>query len=90
MEYTERLEARIDPTRKALLQRAAELRFQSMSEFVISAAVSRAERVIEEENCWKLTPEQSETFAQALLADSEPNEALKEAFKRYETSGFGG
>lgn len=83
---TERLEARIGLPQKEVIRQACELEGRSMSDFVISAAVSRAERVIEKGQRWKLDSEQSQSFVECLLADNEPSERLKQAAKRYQSS----
>lgn len=87
---TERLEARIGAPQKEVIRQACELEGRSISEFVVSAAVSRAEKVIEKEQRWKLDGEQSRSFVACLLADSEPSERLKQAAKRYNDSQLGG
>lgn len=89
MELTERLEARIDPESKSLLRKAAEINRQSLSEFVIAAALGKAKRILDHDNTWRLTPDQSAEFVTALLSGSEPNDALQSAAKRYQDSELG-
>ncbi|MEO0414157.1 MAG: DUF1778 domain-containing protein [Verrucomicrobiota bacterium] len=86
MELTERLEARIDPHSKGVLKRAAEINRQSLSEFVVSTALKKAKRILEKEDSWQLSPEQSAEFVAALMADGEPNDKLKRAAERYKNS----
>lgn len=83
---TERLEARIGAPQKEVIRQACELEGRSMSDFVIAAAVSRAEKVIEKEQRWKLDSAQSRNFVECLLADNEPSERLKQAAKNYQNS----
>ena len=54
MPMNARLEARIDSDRKALLKKAADLRGRSLGDFVIAAALEKAEEVLEEATCWRL------------------------------------
>ena len=85
MERTERLEARISGDMKSLVKEAAVLRGRSLSEFVVSAAVEKAEEVMAEEGCyWKLNAEESVAFVQRLLEDREPNSRFKQAFADHE------
>ncbi|HKP51632.1 MAG TPA: DUF1778 domain-containing protein [Chloroflexia bacterium] len=80
---SERLEARVTRQQKALLQRAAELRGLSLTDFLIMSAQSAAEAIIREHNVITLTARDSLAFAEALLNPREPNEALRAAFARY-------
>lgn len=58
--------ARLTPEVKALLQRAADLRGQTLTDFVVGAAYDRATATIEETNILRLTDRDAETFATAL------------------------
>ncbi len=80
---SERLEARVTRQQKALLQRAAELRGLSLTDFLVTSAQSAAEATIREHNVITLTARDSLAFAEALLNPGEPNEALRAAFARY-------
>lgn len=85
----ERLEARIPCRQKALLRRAADLKGQSLSEFVVSAATEAARQVVRELDLLELTARDQLAFAQALLEPSEATDRLKTAaseYRRGETS----
>lgn len=80
----ERFEARLTTVQKQLIQHAADLLGRSLSDFVISASQKAARKLIREHNIIKLSVEDSERFAQALLNPPEPNAALKLAAKEYQ------
>ncbi len=78
-----RLEARISPQTKALLQKAADLEGRTLTDFVVASVQAAAYRVIEQHQTLKLNIEDSEAFVNAILNPSKPNEALKSAALRY-------
>ncbi|MDV3001989.1 MAG: hypothetical protein N5P05_003595 [Chroococcopsis gigantea SAG 12.99] len=78
-----RLEARISPETKALVQRAADLQGRTVTDFVIASIQEAAYVVIKEHQALHLGVEDSEAFVEALLNPPEPNEALKSAALRY-------
>lgn len=78
-----RLEARISPETKALLQKAADLEGRTLTDFVVASVQAEAYRVIEKHQTLKLSIEDSETFVDALLNPPKPNDALKAAALRY-------
>jgi len=78
-----RLEARVSPETKALLQKAADLEGRTLTDFVIASVQAEAYRVIEQHQMLKLSIEDSEVFVDALLNPPKPNNALKAAALRY-------
>ncbi len=78
-----RLEARISPETKALLQKAADLEGRTLTDFIVATVQAEAYRIIEKHQTLKLSLEDSEVFANALLEPSQPNEVLKAAALRY-------
>lgn len=74
-----RLEARISPETKSLLQKAADLEGRTLTDFVIASVQAEAYRVIEKHQKLKLNLEDSQAFVDALLNPPPPNEALKKA-----------
>ena len=78
-EQTSRLEARLPASVYATLKRAAELKGRSLSDFVVSAAHDAAQRAIAEESILRLSAEDQQRFAEALLRPPAPNAALKRA-----------
>ncbi|NJL43540.1 MAG: DUF1778 domain-containing protein [Pseudanabaena sp. RU_4_16] len=78
-----RLEARISPETKALLQKAADLEGRTLTDFVIASVQAEAYRVITKHQTFQLSIEDSEAFVDALLNPPKPNGALKAAALRY-------
>lgn len=78
-----RLEARISPETKALLQKAADLEGRTLTDFVVASVQAAAYRVIEQHQTLKLSIEDSEAFVDAMLNPPKPNDALKAAALRY-------
>ena len=79
----ERLEARITPEQKELLQRAAALEGASLSDFVVRSAQRAAEQTIRDHAVLTLSARESQTFVEALLEPSAPNTALRDAVEHY-------
>jgi len=78
-----RLEARIPSNQKAMLQRAAVLQGQSLSEFLVASATKEARQVIREHEILELTERDQLTFAQALLDPAPASERLTKAARDY-------
>lgn len=78
-----RLETRVTPETKALLQRAAAIRGRSLSDFVVSSAQEAAERAIREHDVITLSVRDSHRFAELMLNPPEPNEQLRAALQIY-------
>lgn len=83
---TERLEARLRPEDKALMQRAADLSGRKLSEFVIASAREAAlETLRQHESLVLRDPRDQAAFANALLKPPVPGRRLKAAARRYRT-----
>lgn len=80
---TARLEARITPDQKALLERAAALSGRTLSEFVVSSAQETAARVVREQEVMALGARDSKAFVAALLKPSTPGSRLRRAARPY-------
>jgi len=80
----ERLEARISPEQKALMQRAANLEGDTLTHFVVSSALHASEERIRQHTVLVLTPLESRQFVEALLDPPAPNAALRAAAVHYE------
>jgi uncharacterized protein (DUF1778 family) len=74
-----RLEARIAPDALAVVKRAAEIQGRSVSDFVVAAAQEAARKTIEETQLVRLSVEDQIAFAEAIIAPSDPNDALRRA-----------
>ena len=79
---TARLEARIDPELRAMLQQAAELEGRKLTEFVTSALQEAARRTISAAHMLKLSIADQEIFASALIDPPDAAPALERAFAR--------
>jgi len=79
----DRLEVRVSPVQKAMAQEAAALEGRTLSEFVADSVQRAAERAIREHKVLTLTAEDSQTFAEALLAPPAPSERLRALAERY-------
>ena len=80
---TTRLEARISPGVHALLQQAASLQGRTLSEFVIDSARLAAEATIAGHEVIRLSLQDQQRFASALLHPAPPGAALKKAAARH-------
>lgn len=79
-----RLGARVKPTEKALLQHAADLRGQTLTQFLLTSAREAAEDVIRRHEVVVLSAEDSMILAEALLNPPPPNEHMRAAFADYQ------
>src|SRR5262245_162641 len=73
---SEKLDIRITPSTKSLLQTAAVAAHQSVSEFVIKSALSRAEETLPDRQHFGLDATQWEAFQAALDAPPRPTPRL--------------
>jgi uncharacterized protein (DUF1778 family) len=80
-----RLQIRVDPSEKSLLERAAEASHVNVSAFVLQAAAARAEEVLAERHTIRLDVRAAQAFEQALNAPARVNERLADALKRPHT-----
>jgi uncharacterized protein (DUF1778 family) len=78
-----RLEFRVRPDRKSLIERAAELVHEPVSEFARAAAEEKADRIIREYEATTTVPaEFFDDLLDALDAPASPNTALTRAGDR--------
>jgi len=78
----ERLQIRVGPADKALLERAAAVSHLNVSAFVVQAAASRAEEVLAGRSSIRLSGEAATAFTEALERPAEVNERLSSALGR--------
>lgn len=81
----ERLQIRVDPAGKSLLERAAAAAHLSVSAFVVQAASARAEEVLAERSSIQLSSEAAAAFGEALERPGEVNDRLARALRRERT-----
>lgn len=77
-----RLQIRVGPADKALLERAAAAAHLNVSAFVVQAAASRAEEILAERASIHLSPQAAVAFGQALERPAEVNDRLARALRR--------
>lgn len=80
---TERVDVRVAPETKVLLQRAAAIRGRSLSDFVVESAQEAAVAAVRDHQVMALTAEDSRLLAEIMLDPPEPTEALIRAFRRH-------
>ena len=78
-----RLEARLPAEVHALLKRAAEIEGRSLTDFVVAAASAAARRTVEEAGMVRLSVEDQQGFAKALIDPPPLKPAMKRAIKRH-------
>jgi len=83
MQRGDRLAARLSPTDKQLMRRAAAIRGGTLTEFVVSSAREAAERTIREHDTMVLTVQQTEAVLEALANPPEPTDYLRAAAAHY-------
>jgi uncharacterized protein (DUF1778 family) len=81
-----RFEARIPSAQKQILERAANLRGTTLTDFVLGSAQEAATKTIKDFEMLTLCEEAREVFVNALLNPPAPNEALRAAAGRYRKS----
>jgi len=79
----ERLEARITPAQKRLIERAAYLRGTSVTDFVVLSAQQAATETIRDFQMLDLNAEARELFVNAFLNPRAPTKAAREAAQHY-------
>ena len=78
----ERLQIRVNPSEKRLLEEAAAARHLSVSAFVLLAAAQQAEAVLAERQTLALDPAAAAAFAEALSRPAAVNDRLRSALRR--------
>lgn len=79
----ERLEARVTPEQKRLIERAAALQGRTVTDFVLTSVQDAARRAIEEHHQLSLSVRDSEAFVDALLNPQSVNDRLRDTVRRY-------
>jgi uncharacterized protein (DUF1778 family) len=77
-----RLEMRLDPKHKELIEQAAALQGQPITSFAVSALIEKAQDVLEKHHSTVLSQNDMRAFIKFLEADQEPAPALRAAVKR--------
>jgi len=77
-----RLQIRVEPGQKAVLERAAAAAHLNVSAFVLQAAAIQAEEVLAERQRIRLAPEAAAAFTEALDGPATVNKRLADALQR--------
>ena len=77
---TERVQARIDPVAKHMLECAAALANTTVSAFVVNNALEAADRLIEKREHLAISQREWNRFFDALVHPPKPNASLRRAF----------
>ncbi|AFY69449.1 protein of unknown function DUF1778 [Thalassoporum mexicanum PCC 7367] len=80
---TERLEARVTKPQKELLQKAASLRGETLTVFMLNILVEAANKIVHEDQLIQLSQRDREAFVSALLNPPPVNEKAKAAAQEY-------
>jgi uncharacterized protein (DUF1778 family) len=78
-----RLDVRLSRQLKELIQEAAELTGQSLTDFAVSTLAETARRIVQQNSMTVLSNRDRDVFLTLLDADDPPNEALRKAAKRF-------
>lgn len=78
-----RLEARLPVEVHALLKRAAEIEGRTLTDFVVAAASTSARKTIEDAEIIKLSVEDQQRFAEALINPPPLTPAMTRAIERH-------
>lgn len=77
----ERIDFRISPDQKSILEKAAQIRHVSLSAYVISSSINQARIDLEEIETLILSARDRDSILASLDNPPEPNEALKGLFR---------
>jgi len=83
---TARLEFRVAPEAKELIQQAAAFLGTSLTDFAAATLADRAREVVESHTIIRLSNQDRDAFLAALDSPPEPNDALRRAFDRHRRS----
>lgn len=78
----ERLSIRVNPKQKTVLAQAAKARHMNVSQFVLQASLSEAERVLHEETHIVVSPEEYERLCQVMDEPPAPAPRLRAALAK--------
>ena len=80
-----RLDFRLNRQVKEVIEQAAAVSGQSVSDFAVSALYRTAKEVLEREQTTRLSNRDRDVFLAMLDSDAKPNGALKRGAKRYKS-----
>lgn len=80
---TARLDVRLRPDKKALIEEAATLSGKTMSEYVISTLLQQSAEILQRHRHIRLSNRDRDQFLALLDASDEPSAGLTRAVRRY-------
>ena len=81
---SERINLRLKSSVKSCIERAASFEGKSVSHFILSSTLDRAEKTVKAHETMSLNLKDSEIFFEALTNPARFNSELSEAFKEHE------
>ena len=82
---TERITARVSESIKNTLGLAANLMGETLNQFLVQAALEKAENIIEKDKVISLSKKDAKLFFDILDSPPEPNKKLRKAFDNYKS-----
>ena len=82
-EKSTRLDLRLSPASKDLIEKAAILTGQTLTNFVMSSTLRSAQEIVVEQERLALTNRERDLFLKALDDPTPPNKALRNAARRF-------
>jgi uncharacterized protein (DUF1778 family) len=79
----ERIDVRLRPEQKSEIERAAQIKGLTVTDFIIQNAIANARQAIREYETWTLERPDAEIFAAALTQPAKPGPKLAQAAQRY-------
>lgn len=80
-----RITARVSSLVAEKLQEAADLSGATLNQFLVQAALEKAEKIIDQERTIRFSQEDAAMFINALDNPSPPNKALSQAYAQYKS-----
>ena len=78
-----RVDFRLSQDHKRMIEQAASVTGQSVSDFAVANLIQAAQRTIEEATVTKLSMRDRDLFLSLIESDAKPNKGLKDAAARY-------
>jgi len=79
----DRIDVRLRPEQKSEIERAAQIKGLTVTDFIVQNAIANARQAIREYETWTLERPDAEIFAAALTESAAPGPQLALAAKRY-------
>ena len=78
-----RLDFRLNVEAKEIIEQAAFVSGKTVSEFAVSTLLESAQEILDQQQTIRMSNRDFDAFLEAIEADLEPGEALKQAAERY-------